>query len=118
MPITAGILDLFCCSILLLLLIFFLIGGMIIFIYYPYVIAISIIAGLLTLIGGVNTLNKKSWIKSLMGSFSILFIFSPFLLIQNYRDDIEFPLIGLVTLIMGIIAIVLTILSRDQFERK
>ena len=118
MPIAAGILDIFCCILLLLLLLFFLIGGMTVFIYNPLIIIISIIVGLFSTIGGINAYNRRSWRKALTGTILTPFIFLPFIFTNNPDDDVIFLTIYLVTLFIGIVAIILTILSRNQFERK
>jgi hypothetical protein len=118
MPITGGILDLFCCLLLVLLLLFFLIGGMIVFIYNPVIIIISIIIGLFSSIGGINAYKRRSWRKALTGTILTPFIFLPFIFTNNPDDDVLFLTIYLATLFIGIVAIVLTILSRNQFERK
>ena len=118
LPITAGILGLFCCLLLVLLLIFFLIGGMIVFIYNPVIIIISIILGLFSLVGGITAYQRKSWRKALTGTIVTPFIFLPFIFTNNPDDDLFFLSIFLVTLFIGIVAIVFILLSKSQFERK
>ena len=83
MPTAAGILDLLCCLLLLLPLLLFLITGMIMFVYYPLLITLSIAAGFFAFIGGINTLNRRSWWKALVGSLAAVLIFLPLLFLER-----------------------------------
>ena len=116
MLITAGILDLLCCLLSLPLLLYFMVKRTIIFEFYPLVMAISIVAWLFALIGGIFTLKRKSrWIE-VAGSLAAAVIFLPFLFTQN--DSNFFLIVFLVYGFVGLISLGLVLSSRKLFVRE
>lgn len=82
--------------------------------YWPYIIGpMAFIAGILSIIGGIYTIKLKHWSLALIGSICTLFItWDGFLFFTNTPIALR----GLAW-IPAIFTIVLTILSRKQFER-
>jgi ABC-type Na+ efflux pump permease subunit len=116
MPTAAGILDILCCLLSLLLLFLFVMGGMIMFVYYPLLIALSIITGFLAFLGGINTLNIKSWWKAVGGSLAAMLIFLPLMFTQNRDDNYFFLILFLICGFLGLISLGFVLSSRKCFK--
>ena len=116
MPIAAGFLDIVCCLISLPLLLYFTVKRTIIFEFYPLVMAVTIVAWLFALIGGIFTLTRKSRWMAMAGSLAAAIIFLPFLFTQN--DSNFFLILFLVNGFVGLISLGFVLSSRKWFEGK
>lgn len=116
MLIAAGILDLLCCLLSLPLLLYFTMRRTIIFEFYPLVMAVSIVAWLFALIGGIFTLKRTSRWMAVAGSLAAAVIFLPFLFTHN--DSNFFLIVFLVYGFVGLISLILVLSSGKRFKRE
>jgi len=82
----------------------------------------TIILGLISA-GGIFALMRKKWLLALIGAIAALGAWIPWLFlywgeIYTPNDVINIYALLNLTIIPGIVAIILTVLSRKQFERK
>ena len=119
MPITAGILMVVSCLNLVVQMIFLGIDGFITFL--PLVIS-TIIAGIIVIIGGIKAIDKSGWMRAILGSISSLFISVCYVIMYMstdlyHRTPKLVLTINWVTLCLCIVAIVMIIISRKQFQK-
>jgi len=129
MPVTAGILDVICgISGILSGYVFLAIGagfasGSVSDPLATCIGVLTIIAAVLAIIGSYFTFMRKRWSRVLIGAIAALGTSIPWLFAfwSDFNDfDDLFGIAALfnLTIIPGIVAIILTVLSRKRFERK
>jgi hypothetical protein len=76
--------------------------------------AVHIILAILALWGGINTIKRKQWSLAVGGSIASSLLFLPLGIFLTFATIIYSPLLFLS--LLGIVATVLTILSKSEFE--
>jgi hypothetical protein len=119
MPITAGILDIFSS---LYLIGQFVRWGWGILEVFPLPV-VSVFAALIAFVGGIYALRRKEWPIALAGSFAAVITCSTVVMIcyiaKPYYGVPTFEfVIGWAAVVVVIPAVILTMISRKQFERK
>jgi len=129
MPVTAGILDVICGASGILMGIFFLevgagaVSGGVLDPRATIIGGLTIPSAAFALAGSVFAFKRKKWILALIGAIAALGVPIPWMYlywreIYKRNDFLGILVLLNLTLIPGIVAIVLTMLSRKQFERK
>jgi len=128
MPVTAGILDVICGISGILAGLFFLAIGATLGSgsnsYPPYQLeaGLMITSGIIALAGGVFSFLRKRWALTFTGAIAALLASVPWVAIPWVDFKMEHLsnsiMLFNLTVIPGIVAIILTVLSRKQFERK
>jgi hypothetical protein len=128
MPITAGVLDIIsgaCATFLGLVLVTIryevrTYGSYPI--YYDIVAPLLVVIGVLAIVGGIYTIKGNIWPLALTGAIAGLLASTPWVYIYwsgfNISDFFDILILFNLTAVPGIVAIVLTVLSRKQFDRR
>jgi peptidoglycan/LPS O-acetylase OafA/YrhL len=75
-------------------------------------VALLVIAGVLAVIGGLHAFQRKRWRLALIGAISAFLSIMPLALVYSYVNHPSWAL----AMIPGIIAILLTVLSKKEFR--
>ena len=124
MPITAGVLDILngILGIIIGLFFWMFVGLLFWGTFYEIGGLLLIVIGVLAIVGGVYAFKRKRWCLALAGAIAAIIptVVAMYDFWERFNPNYFFPLPTLQGFIgiPAIVAIILTVLSRKQFERK